>query len=225
MEILQNLQEVRVAYKKSNFWTIFKAVYSITEIKWKIIIWLSTVLSIISFITSLLNQKNNGYLLFFALSFFSYAFIISKGVEISYKKYYRSFGNLIKSYSKNRLFLRYLIFRSNVDKSLANDNRKIEKIRDLLKKENQLTNYNIFINNPVTTICLSIITAIFGGLASQVSNWDNGLMIIILIILIVIIFFNYQITELFQSKSYKTNELNIFLLWTSLEDTKFKDLF
>lgn len=153
-------------------------------------------------------------------SFFIFAILVTKSIRTIFSSYYSEFPDLLESYKKNKLFLRYLIFKSNLQCSLIGNKPEIEEIESLLEIEKQLNENTIFTKHPVTVTCLGFITAILGGAASQLSSWSSGLMFIVLFILLIIIFFNYQITEIFQTKSYKDKELRQFLKWLSIEENE-----
>ncbi len=217
MEQLRKLNEVRLAYRQASFWKIARAAYSV-DVKWlQITLWFFSFLSIIAVIWfAIIKDENPKYFIF--ILFLVTAILFSKSLQSVYSSYYSVYPDILESYRKNRLFLRYLIFKSNVNPSLIGNESKINEIQKLLDSEKNLYENTIFITHPVSVTCIGLITAILGGAASQVSNWGSGLMPIIIFFLLLIIFVNYQVTEIFQTKSYKDKELRQFLTWLSLDE-------
>ncbi len=217
MEKLRKLQEVRDAYNQASFWRLIRAAYGV-NIQWlRLSLWLFSLSSIMLCILSAF-KKGNVIQALMTSSFLVSALLITKSIRTIFSSYYNKFPDLLEAYKKNKIFLRYLIFKSNLQNSLIGNKSEIEEIQNLLDIEKQLNENTIFTKHPVTVTCLGLITAILGGAASQLSSWNSGLMFIVIFVLLIIIFFNYQVTEIFQAKSYKDKELRQFLTWLSIEE-------
>lgn len=216
MKKLRKLQEVRNAYNQASFWRLIRAAYSV-NIKWlRVSLWFFSLFSIILFILFIFNKGKiveNAMISCIIMS----ASLVTISIKTIFSNYYNKFPDLLEAYKKNKIFLRYLIFKSNLNPSFINNKIEIEEIRNLLEIEKQFNENSFFNKNPVTVTCLGFITAILGGAASQLSSWSSGLMFAILFILLLIIFLNYQISEIFQPKSFKDKELRQFLMWLSID--------
>ncbi|NPA40582.1 MAG: hypothetical protein GXO57_09110, partial [Thermodesulfobacteria bacterium] len=149
------------------------------------------------------------------------------GLEMSirkvFNKFYTTYSKSIKNFSKDRKFLRYLIFKENLEKSLDELNLNINKlnfknIKKLLDNEIELNKGSIISKHPFLSFLTALIVAIVGGGASVKEGWVLGITPKVLIGVIFLWFISWQTLEIFRPEEVKLKELKQFILW--LENDK-----
>ncbi|MCP4345164.1 MAG: hypothetical protein GY795_06515 [Desulfobacterales bacterium] len=213
-EILKN---IHLSYKKAGMWAITKAAYTSTsKIYYTILLWVSSI-TIIP-VTIWIHTGKGPLLPFIILvslfALFIYAF--NNSLKFKYLSYYNDFGDEIKLYSKNRMYLRYLIFREKIQ-NLRGDEQQILKIKNILDSEPALDSLSVIMQHPITVTCIAFLTAIIGGASAQQIAWESGVMIYIALLLVTLIIFNAITVEIFRPQSYKNKELSQFLDWLSID--------
>lgn len=156
----------------------------------------------------------------YMIAVLSWALCLRASLRSAFAEYYRNevYSSLLKQYGPQ--FLRYLIFRAELSKDIADDAQAIGSMRESLKNEADLTNTSVISQHPVTVICIGFLTAIVSGGASQPIFWTSGIAWLAIGLLLAIIFMNNVLTEVIKSNANKSRELQLFLHWLSMEERK-----
>ena len=219
MEKLVRLQSVREAYESASFWSVFKATYGVHQRSIQIPLWLSSVFCLVISIAYILSQN----LIVQGLMWASMVWIgplFGKARKVVFATQYSEYSRHFGSNRRNRWnYVRYLIFRDSLPNCLVGDGAAVEELKNIIKLEGGLARTSVFSRHPVTVVCIGFLTAILGGVASQLSSWSSGVMVVIVIVLLLILFFNYQVSEMVQGRDYKDGELLLFLSWLAMDSS------
>lgn len=219
MEKLVRLQAVREAYENTSFWSVFKATYGVHQKSIQIPLWLCTASVLGLSFAYIMSQSLIVQGLMWA-SMMGTAIFSTGAKKIAFVTQYSEYSKVFGCARKNRWnYVRYLIFRDKLPSNLAGNEVTVKELKDLILSESELARTSVFSRHPVTVVCISFLTAILGGTASQLSSWSSGVMVVIVFVLLLILYFNYQVSEMIQGRDYKNRELLLFLSWLALDDS------
>ena len=213
---LQLLIEAKEAYRFASFSKIISRVLKKSSLKFKSWIVFLGLLIVSPTILVFFSEMHPYFFLSLVIEIL-FLFILFYFLELELKKSYtfihNKYSNEFIIYKQNRLYFRYLIFRSKLlnETKIFIDN--IENIQVLLEKENRFFNIPIFKQYPAITALLVILTALINGMASQTYLWENGVLFITLYLVILLLSLSFFFAESFKSKDYYHKELDLFLTW------------
>lgn len=211
------LIEAKKAYRYASFSKIIYRVFKESNLKFKFIIALVTLLIMSLTIIIIFSETHPLFLLlllvvemFFLGTLF---YCLENELKKHYSFIYNKYSNEFNIYNHDRIYFRYVIFRSKLLSENKNFIEHIENIQKLFEKENKFFNISIFKQYPVISALLVILTALVNGMASQTYLWENGILVVILYIIILLLSFSFFFAESLKSKDYYDQELDLFLTW------------
>ena len=213
---LKLLIEAKEAYHFASFSRIISRVLKKSSFRFKsIVVFLG--LLVVSPIVLVFFPEIHPYFFLSLMLEILFLLILFYSLELELKKSYTFIHNKYSEefiiYKKNRLYFRYLIFRSKLLNEIKISIDNIENIQILLEKENIFFNISIFKQYPTITVLLVILTALINGMAGQTYLWKNGVLFITFYLVILLLFLSFFFAESFKSRDYYHKELDLFLTW------------
>lgn len=212
---IEKISEIQLAYKKSGMWQIVKSAYT-SKTKMKYLLWISSIIIIAEMPLFKIIDYPIISLLIFSLFLCVMYISFNKSLDSCFDSYNDEYKNSIRLHSKNRQFLRYLIFKEKVTQ-LNLSQEQIDSLVAELKLEPVQDSLSVIMEHPVTVACIAFLAAIIGGASGQEMFWTSGVLVYFIFILIVVIFFNSMAVDIFRSQKVKDAELLRFLEWLRIE--------
>ncbi len=219
MTLMEQWAIVIEAYKQASIWNLVKRVYKQAKC------WFC--LLIVSFIW-IINMKVQLLKITLFLEFAVLIVIFSclivffeRAVKSRYKSYYENeyYHKLIRTYNKDREYLRFLVFKDNLEAMLKIKNEKVnyQQMQIFVNRELDSAQGSIFLRHPLIISLVGIITAVAGGGSSVEVGWTSRITPLILMWVLFILVYSIWFMDLFKTREYKFRELKKFLFWLEQE--------
>lgn len=217
---LQQWAIVRDAYKKAGHKRLFRDVFCnrgkirASQIALWIIIGLFCIISVISVLIIIPPIIAFAKILI-VLLVIAFVLVFEYTLKDTYSEYYKDsyYKMLIKDYRKDRLFIRYLLFKESLKNNPGYSKINMETIQHFIDAELQMVKGSVLSNHPFIVPLIGMITVIVGGGASIKEGWTAGVTPFLFIVLVVILFYSILLTEGFKGKKNKLYELKQFIFW------------
>jgi len=167
-------------------------------------------------ITSYYSYINKWIMMLSFIPMICFATLLFKIEKYVYKKHYEEYPFLIKRYIRDRLFLRFLLFKKNLKYNLTKD--EIDSIIHIISIDLDSYQISLITKHPLIVFIFGIITAVFSGLMNQNFVWKDTNFILILGYLLVL--FSVYSVSIFRTKEYKIHELKQMLHWLKISSDK-----
>lgn len=214
--IIDIVIDVKDAYKKAGSISVTKNVFKASSFFKKVFILFSFLIFIVSLLLMNIGIVPKQTALFISFIFASIsALTMHNEIKKQYSSFYTEYSDRIKAFNLDRMYLRYLIFKSQLTNEIINNKENIEKVRNLLEEENELKYMPLYKQYPIITILLVMLTALINGLFSQTYLWKDNTLFNVLGVLVMLLYLAYITALTFKTKEYYNKELNIFLTWLS----------
>jgi hypothetical protein len=226
MNYLEQWALICDAYRKTSFKNLIKNVY-LAKSKGSLFLWIVSIILILWILNlkiSFVHLPLWGDLLGLLIIIIFYGFIFEKTLKIGFKSFYEKqhYSKLIKMYSKNREFLRYLLFKENLLQTISCLNKiDFNQIQTIIEEEIKSNQGSIISKHPFITFLLGLITALMAGGASIKEGWQHGIIPIVLGIAISLLLFTIIVFEMFRPNEVKYRELKKFIFWLKSEYKSF----
>jgi hypothetical protein len=217
MDILRKLQAVKDAQAATAFSRLLWDAYTRSSIGIRVPLWLVTIAFFGVAAWDIALEIGRSDILAPALSVL-YGIIGSAALESAYRRLIAHNKDLVKRYRKNRLFLRYLIFRENVPRQFRGDEQLGQQLRALLRSEAEIDGPSLFSNHPTSVALVAFLAAVISGGASQPVAWESGVMWWIVAFLALGLVLASRFGDFLNPSRRKDRELNQFLVWLAIDE-------
>lgn len=218
MADLRILQKVELAYRQASARKIACRAYTRATAGHRLALWLFSALFVLA-LGYMVFLKENAWLggLLVAVAMLPFGVSFERAVRSAYRPYFEDYGDLIHKYSRNREFLRYLIFRDLLLREAQLSPRTAEEARSMLFLKDEDFGKQI-LQHPFTVILVGFLTAILGGSASIQAGWTSGIMPVVVLLILIVLFVNFQISSLIETPMQREKELDRFLRWLAADE-------
>ncbi len=209
----------RAYFKEASIWALMKLLFRERKLE-SCLTFSIDIIAIILFIyiTFKADSKHISFIFIFymitALLLYTSFVCLNNLLESIYKQKFNIDLSLYER--EDRVIERYILFREALLK--RNINRfKISRVSEILEHElkfyKERSFFEILRNNPFMSLIFALIVAVAGGAASIEEAWTSMILPKIIFALIVIITLIHFFGYIFKPKSYKYEELKLFLTW------------
>lgn len=217
MEKLRILQKIRKAHAQASLSRMLLDAYTKSTILLRVSLWIVTILFFgLAFVDIVWKIEYTKILA--PLLAVVFGFLGSFSLESAHQRLISSNKDLVKAYKKDRLFLRYLIFKEQVPREIIGNTTLIDELRKLIQDESIINGPSVFSNNPTSIALVAILAATVGGAASQSVSWDSGVMWWLIVFVLFSLFITSRYGEIFKPSLRRTRELNQFLVWLAIDE-------
>ncbi len=217
--ILEQLEIIYRAYNKASFLSLFKGVYKPRHNVECILLYsvscIVILYPILIFSSKLPPWINNTFfqLLLLAILVIIYGYLFDRNLRKVFKNFYEKYPETIKIHSKEKEFLRYLIFKNHLLKELPQtakiDYQRIyEIVEEYSKNNSDLT--NLIFNHPFIVFILGLIGGIIVNSASIKEAWTSKMIPSLLVILFILLIFSISFFEIIRPRALKFQEIKNF---------------